>query len=120
MAYVNDEARDGGLDWVVSNGTRLDMCNAQPTTYTEATSTYSIGNKTGVTCVLGDGDTDGRKATIPSVSGSTTSTDTCTHWALTDGSSVLVAWGTIQTPVELTSGVNFSSNAIDITIRDAA
>ena len=49
MAYINDEVFDGGLDYADTNGTRIDICYTQePTTYTEATSTFSCGNKTGL------------------------------------------------------------------------
>ncbi len=89
MAYLNDEIFDQGLDWADTNGTRIDICSQEPTTYAQATSTYTLGNKTGLnTGATQNGDTDGRKVTVPAITdGSVTSTGTASHWALTDGSS---------------------------------
>lgn len=43
MPYLNDRVLDNGL-WVFRNeSTRLDICTDEPSTYTEATSTYSSG-----------------------------------------------------------------------------
>ena len=120
MAYVNDEARDGGTDWIVTNGTRIDITSQEATSYTEATSTYTLGNKTGLTCTQSDGATDGRRAVVPAIAdGTLTSTDTATHWALSDGSSVLVATGALTSSQAVESGGQFSLDAISITIRDA-
>lgn len=122
MAYLNDEALDQGLDWVDTNGTRIDICSQEPTTYAEATSTYTLGNKTGLnTSATQDGDTSGRKVTVPAITdGSVTGTGTATHWALTDGSAVLVATGSLASSQAVTSGNTFTLGAIDITIPDPA
>jgi hypothetical protein len=48
MAYLNDRVLDYGLNELYTNGTRLDICTVFPTTFTEATDTYSIGYKTSV------------------------------------------------------------------------
>ena len=120
MPYINDEVFDQGLDYAATNGTRLDICTQEPTTYAEATSTYTLGNATVVTGVTEDGTVDGRRVVIPAITaGTTTGTDTATHWALTDGSGVLVATGALSAPVAVTSGINFTLNAISITKRDA-
>jgi hypothetical protein len=122
MAYLNDEALDGGLDWVDTNGTRIDICSQEPATYAEATSTYTLGNKTGLnTGAPEDGDASGRKVVVPAITdGTVTGTDTATHWALTDGSSVLVATGALSSSQAVTSGNTFTLGAIDITIPDPA
>lgn len=122
MAYLNDEALDQGLDWVDTNGTRIDICSQEPTTYAEATSTYTLGNKTGLnTGATQNGDSSGRKVVVPAITdGSVTGTGTATHWALTDGSAVLVATGSLSSSQAVTSGNTFTLGAIDITIPDAA
>ncbi len=122
MAYLNDEIFDQGLDWADTNGTRIDICSQEPTTYAQATSTYTLGNKTGLnTGATQNGDTDGRKVTVPAITdGSVTSTGTASHWALTDGSSLLVATGALASSQGVTSGNTFTLGAIDLTIRDAA
>nr|WP_309504266.1 hypothetical protein [uncultured Roseovarius sp.] len=120
MAYINDEVFDQGLDYATTNGTRLDYCSQEPTTYAEATSTYTLGNKTGITTgSTTNGDTDGRKVVVPAVTdGSATGTGTATHWALTDGSSILVATGALSSSQAVTNGNTVTSTAFDIVIRD--
>lgn len=121
MAYLNDEALDQGLDWVDTNGTRIDICSQEPTTYTEATSTYTLGNDTVNTGATEDGDTSGRKVVVPAITaGSVTSTGTATHWALTNGSDTLIATGALSSSQAVTSGNTFTLTAIDITIPDPA
>lgn len=122
MAYINDEVFDQGLDYADTNGTRIDICSQEPTTYAEATSTYTLGNKTGLnTGATQNGATDGRRVIVPAITdGSVTSTATATHWALTDGSAVLIATGALSASQGVTSGNTFTLDAISITIRDAA
>lgn len=122
MAYINDEVFDQGLDYADTNGTRIDICSQEPTSYAEATSTYTLGNKTGLnTGATQAGATDGRRVIVPAITdGSVTGTDTATHWALTDGSSILVATGALSSSQAVTSGNTFTLDAISITIRDAA
>ncbi len=120
--YINDEVFDQGLDYADTNGTRIDITSQVATTYAEATSTYTLGNKTGLnTGATEAGDVDGRKVVVPAIAdGSVTDTDTATHWALTDGSAILVATGPLTASQGVTSGNTFTLDAIDITIRDAA
>lgn len=122
MAYINDEVFDQGLDYADTNGTRVDICSQEPTTYAEATSTYTLGNKTSVsTGATTDGDVDGRKVVVAAITGgSVTGTGTATHWALTDGSSVLIATGALSSSTSVTTGNTFSLGAFDIGIRDAS
>lgn len=122
MAYINDEVFDQGLDYADTNGTRVDICSQEPTTYAEATSTYTLGNKTSVsTGATTDGDVDGRKVVVAAITGgSVTGTGTATHWALTDGSSVLIATGALSSSTAVTTGNTFSLGAFDIGIRDAS
>lgn len=94
MAFINDEVFDQGLDYADTNGTRIDICSQEPTTYTEATSTYTLGNDTVNTGATQNGATDGRRVIVPAITaGSVTATGTASHWALTDASSILVATG---------------------------
>ncbi|MCP4181860.1 MAG: hypothetical protein GY761_00855 [Hyphomicrobiales bacterium] len=120
--YINDEVFDQGLDYADTNGTRIDITSQVATTYAEATTTYTLGNKTGLnTGATEAGDTDGRKVVVPAIADGTVSgTGTATHWALTDGSSILVATGPLTASQGVTSGNTFTLDAIDITIRDAA
>jgi hypothetical protein len=112
--------RDSGLSYATTNGDRIYICTQDPTTFTEATSTYAIANKTSVT--VGSptaGTVSGRKVVISGVTGGTiTGTDDATHWALVrHGASELLATGTIDgSPVALTSGNTFSLTGAEIEI----
>lgn len=121
MAYINDEVFDQGLDYADTNGTRIDICSQEPVTYAGATSTYTLGNKTGLnTGATQNGATDGRRVIVPAITdGTVTGTGTATHWALTDGSAVLIATGALTSSQSVTSGNTFTLDAISITIRDA-
>jgi len=121
MAYINDEVFDQGLDYADTNGTRIDICTQEPTTYAEATSTYTKGNKTVNTGATQDGASNGRRVIVPAITdGSVTGSGTVTHWALTDGSSILIATGALSASQAVTSGNTFTLDAISITIADAA
>ena len=123
MPFISDEVYDGGLDYADTNGTRIDICYTQePTTYTEATSTFSCGNKTGLnTGATEAGATDGRRVQVPAITdGSVTATQTAGWWALTDGATLFIAAGALSATQAVTSGNTFTLDAISITIRDAA
>ena len=122
MPFINDEVFDQGLDYADTNGTRIDICFTQePTTYTEATTTFTCGNDTVNTGITEAGATDGRRVIVPAISaGSVTATQTAGWWALTDASAVLIAAGALSATQAVTSGNTFTLDAISITIRDAA
>ena len=120
MAFINDEVFDQGLDYADTNGTRIDITSQEATTYTEATSTYTLGNDTVNTGATQDGATDGRRVIVPAITaGSVTGTGTASHWALTDAASVLIATGALSSSQSVTSGNTFTLDAISITKRDA-
>ena len=121
MTFIADTVFDNGLTTVDTNGTRLDICSQEPTTYAEATSTYTLGNDTVNTGAAEAGATDGRRVIVPAITaGSVTGTGTANHGALTNGSSVLYATGSLSSSQAVTSGNTFTLDAVSITIRDAA
>lgn len=120
MPYINDNAFDQGLDYLDTNGTRVDICSQEPTTYAEATSTYTLGNSTVNTGATTNGAVSGRRVTVPAITGaSVTGTGTATHWALTDGTATLLATGALSASQAVTSGSTFNLGAFDITFPDA-
>lgn len=120
MPFINDAAYDAALAWVRTNGTRLDICSAEPSTYAAATSTNTLGNASVSIGAPTNGDIDGRKVVVPAISGaSVTGTGTATHWAITNGSDTLVATGALSASQAVTSGNTFSLDAFDIGVRDA-
>lgn len=121
MATLNDRVYDNGLSTVVSEANRVDICSSEPSTYTAATSTNSLGNKTSVTLTgPTNGDTSGRKITVPGISGgSVTSTGTATHYAVSDTvNSRLLITGALSSSQSVTSGNTFSLTAVDIELAD--
>lgn len=126
VAFLNDNVLDNGLDYIdASNRTApiLHICNAQPTTYTEAVTTFNLGNKTNYATTTGveDHATSGRQITIDAITdGSVTGTDTATHWAITatDGSNHLIAAQSLSSSQAVTSGNTFTLDEIIIQIPD--
>lgn len=121
-SFLTDTALDSGLSYLDTNGTRIDICSQLPTNYTEATSTYSLGNKTGLnTGAPQDGASSGRRVIVPAITdGSVTGTGTVTHWALTDGATLFLASQTLSSSQAVTSGNTFTLDAISITYPDPA
>lgn len=112
MSYIADVIFDNGLSYLNSNGSRLDVCSQEPANYTEATSTYTLGNKTSLTAgAPQDGATDGRRSVIPAITdGSVTGTATATHWAYskTTSSAALLSSGPLTSSQSVTSGNTFT------------
>lgn len=123
MPRLENPVYDAALQVLVSNGDRLDICSQEPTSYTEATSTYSLGNKTSITIgTIADGDVSGRKVTVSATTGGTIgSTGTATHYAISNTSGTqLLAAGQLTTSQSVVSGNTFTTQAFDIEIPDPA
>jgi hypothetical protein len=123
MAYLNDRVLDNGLTVLDTEANRLDICSQEPATYAEATSTYTLGNKTSLSVGSpGDASPNGRKVTVAAITdGTVTGTDDATHWAITDtANSRLLAAGSLSAGQLVTSGNTFTLAAFDVRIPDPA
>lgn len=123
MSLVADRCLDAALQVLTSEVNRLDICSSEPTTYTQATSTYTLGNKTSPTVGSpADASPNGRKVTVSAITnGTVTGTGTAGYWALVDtGNSRLLAAGPLSATQAVTSGNTFTLTAFDIRIPDAA
>lgn len=120
MAFINDNVFDQGLNYADTNGTRIDITSTDPGgTYATVTGN-TLGNATVNTAAPADGTGGGRSVTVPAIgAGSVTATGTATHWALTDGTSVVVASGTLSASQAVTSGNTFTLDSIEVRIADA-
>ena len=119
MPFINDEVFDQGLDYADTNGTRIDICSSEPATYA-GIAAVTLGNATVNTGATQNGAPDGRRVIVPAITtGSVTGTGTATHWALSNGTAILVATGPLSASQAVTSGNTFTLDAISITIRDA-
>jgi hypothetical protein len=119
MAYLHDRVYDYGLSVLDTEADRLYICSQEPTTYTEATSTYALGNKTGISIGAPGARTGGgRKVTVAQITdGSVTATGTATHYAIVDSAnSRLLAANNLAASQVVTSGNTFTLAAFDIGI----
>ena len=115
--FVPDARLDLMLDQ--TEGTKIHVCSAQPTTYAEAETTYSLAETTiSGSYTAANGDTSGRKNTCPAQSGvSIASSGTATHVAVTNGTDTLYAVTTC-TSQALTSGGTVDIPAWDQEVGD--
>lgn len=123
MPLIADRVFDVGLTVLDTEANRLDICSLEPTTYTSATSTHTLGNKTSLSIgAPADRAPNGRMVTVATFSdGSVTGTGTASHWAITDTvNSRLLATGSLASSQSVTSGNTFSLPAFNIGIPDAA
>jgi len=121
MATIADRVLDSGLETLTNEANRVDVCSQEPTTYAEATSTYTLGNTTTVTISSpADRSGGGRKVTLSAISdGSVSGTGTATHYSISDSSnSRLLVTGSLTASQSVTSGNTFSLEALDIGIPD--
>jgi hypothetical protein len=121
MATLGNRVYDNGLSVLDTEANRLDLCSAEPTTYTEATSTNTLGNTTNISISAPeDGDTSGRKVTLAAVAGaSITASGTATYIAITDTVNSRLLLTVDVTPSQaVVSGNTFSLTSVDIEIPD--
>jgi len=102
--------------------TTLWLCNAQPTTYVEASSApatgFALGSKTGLDIgATAAGSPNGRQVTIASFNnGSVSASGTATHWAITKDNTTLMATGSLAASQAVVSGNSFTLPAFVIRI----
>lgn len=119
---ATDAVLDGLLD-VIALGTILTVCNAEPTTYTEAVTTFKLAD---VVIDSGDftkanGDTNGRKITVSQQADiPIDTTGTATHVAICTTSGTLLRIVTTCTSQALTSGGTVTVPAFDYEVSDPA
>lgn len=121
MANVADEVFDSLLDYVDTNGNAIYICSADPSTYTEASSTYALGSKSSITISTPvDRTGGGREITVSGFNnGLTTGTGTATHWALvnTSGSAFLLS-GSLGTSRAVTPSTSFGMSTFAVGLPD--
>jgi hypothetical protein len=123
MTYLSDTAHDALLNVLRNNTENLYICSAEPSTFTEAATTYKLGTK--ATPTIGapaNGDSSGRKITVSAISdGTVNSAGTATHYALTDdsGSELLFA-GALDSSLALATGSPWTLTSFDIENPDPA
>lgn len=122
--YANDGLMDAGLAYLAECDL-LTVCSAQPTTYTEAVTTYALadialtpGNGNG-DYTFANGDVSGRKVTIAQQANvDIDSSGTATHVALTKSADTTLRFVTTCTSQALTAGGTVTVPAFDDEIAD--
>ncbi len=121
MASIADRVLDNGLTVLDTEANRVDITSAESTTFAEATSSQTLGNKTSISISApADRTGGGRKVTLSAISdGTVTGTGSATHYAITDTTnSRLLVTGSLTASQSVTSGNTFSLETLDIGIPD--
>jgi hypothetical protein len=121
MASLNNKVFDDGLNTLTTDTDQINICSAEPTTYAQATSTYSLGAETSPSVASPtDKSGGGREVIVAAISGANvTGTGTATHYALVDtATSTLLAAGSLSGSQAVTSGDTFSLTSFAIGIPD--
>lgn len=123
MATLGDRVFDNGLTVLDTEANKILITSAEATTYTQANSTFALGNST--TLSIGapaDRSGGGRQVTIAAVTdGAVTATGTATHYAIVDTvNSRLLATGSLTASQAVTSGNTFTLTSTTIGIPDPA
>jgi hypothetical protein len=123
MATLNDRVFDNGLTVLDTEANRIDITSQEATTYTDATSTSTLGNSTSLSIgAPADRAGGGREVTVAAITdGSVTGTGTATHYAIVDTvNSRLLATGSLSASQAVTSGNTFTLSSVAIGIPDPA
>jgi hypothetical protein len=121
MAFLADKVFDEGLNILDQDANAIHVTSQEATTYTEATSTYTLGSSTSLSIgAPADRTGGGRKVTVAAITdGSISGTGTVTHYAIVDTTnSVLLATAALTASQSVTSGNTFTLATFDIGIPD--
>lgn len=125
MPLIADRVYDLGLNVLDTEANAIYICNAEPATYTAATTTNALGNATGGNFpgigVPSAGTPNGRQVTVNAVTnGTVTATGTASHYAIVDTvNSRLLATSSLTASQAVTSGNTFTLTSFTIRIPAA-
>jgi len=120
MAFLANDIFDSGLNVLNTATTTIHITSQEATTRTEAVTTYDLGDVSVSIPAAVDRTASGggRKVVVPAVTtGSVTATGTASHYAIVDGTRLLVT-GILSASQSVTSGNTFSLATFDIGIPD--
>lgn len=123
--FCHDDILDLLLDGLANSGDRLCVCSTEPTTYTEATSTYKLAIHT-LTAgdgngdwTIANGDASGRKLTLAEQAAiSVDATGTAAHIAIADSGNSKLLFVLNCTSQSLTQGNTVTVPTFDIEVAD--
>ena len=117
-AFVSDSSLDASLNYIKTNGGTVYILSQAVSLWSQI-ATYALGNKSGVSYTGPADATSGRKVTLNAITGGTvTGTGTATHFAITDGTSEVIACQALNASQAVTNGNTFSLTACEINITD--
>ena len=114
---ANDALPDAYLNEIKDNATLMIACSAEPTTRTEAVTTYALADVAVVSgdFTLGNGDVSGRKLAVAAKSAVAIDTSgTATHVAIVDGTRLLFVTTCTSIALVDTGTVNFPTWDIEV------
>lgn len=121
---VHNDVLDAALNYIKTNGTRLCLCSAEPTTYTEAITTYKLADVDIISTDYtgpADGDVSGRKLAVDGQTGvAVDSNGTATHLAIVDVSNTKLLYVTTISSQVVTAGNTATLGTWDIELEDPA
>ena len=123
MATLNDRVFDNGLTVLDTEANEIHITSQEATSYTDATSTSSLGNSTSLSIgAPQDRSGGGREVVVAAITdGSVTGTGTATHYAIVDSANDrLLATGSLTASQSVTSGNTFTLSSVAIGIPDPA
>ena len=121
MATLNDRVFDNGLTVLDTEANKIVITSQEATTYTEANSTYALGDSTSLSIgAPADRAGGGREVTVAAITdGSVTGTGTATHYAIVDTVNTrLLATSTLTASQAVTTGNTFTLSSVAIGIPD--
>lgn len=125
MPFIADRVYDNGLTVLDTEANAIHICSLEPTTFTQATSTNTLGNASGGSFpgigAPAAGSPNGRQVTVSAVTaGTVTATGTATHYAIVDTvNSRLLATGALTASQAVTSGNTFTLTSFTVRIPAA-
>ena len=123
MAYINDTSLDALLQDIQDNADAIHICSQEPTTPTEAITTYSLGSKASPSIAEpSDKAGGGREIVVGAISdGAVDVTDTATHWAIVKEAATarLLATGSLSASQAVTDGNPFTLASFAVGVSDA-
>lgn len=123
MASIGDRVLDNGLTVLDTEANRIDICSTEPTTYTEAITTFSLGNETSISIAApSDRAGGGREVVVSAITtGTVSGTGTAVFFSIVDTiNSRLLATGDLSSSQGVTSGNTFTLTEFSVGIPDPA
>jgi hypothetical protein len=119
MPFLNDRVYDNGLTVLDTEANAIHITSQEATSYTEATSTYTLGNSTSLSIGAPQNRSGGGREVVAAAisDGSVTGTGTATHYAIVDTvNSRLLATAALTSSQAVTSGNTFTLTSVTIGI----